>query len=433
MKILFVASHLGGGAGKAISGMAIECSRFHDIWVMILEPAKDMKYINYLIANNIQIIEGFEADIYKSVCSECDIIIFNWWNHPISHTFLKNIDEVSCRLIVWNHINGCSYPYLPFQFLNEFDGVFFTSEYSLQNKIWNEEEKKCIEKSTCVIYGMGDFCPSSMKYKEDYSLNREFVVGYVGTLNYAKMCPDFIEYCIAAVKLIPNIKFLLVGEPDEILVHDIEDSGIMSHFDLTGYVQDPEKYYLEMDVFGYLLKDCTYATTENSLLEAMAYGLPIVVLNQQVERAIISQNINGFLVENPSMYGKLLYQLFIDKTKRETIGKKARDFVCSKYNKDTNYNYFIQACERLLFSEKRKHTFKNVIGDSPYESFCFFAGEDVLELQKMIKGEKCDLDKIKNTYKSYTGESKSSIRQFVKYFPDDKNLDKLLRWLEGER
>ena len=104
MKILFVTPHLGGGAGKAISGMAIECSRFHDVQVMILEPANDMKYVNILLANSIRIIEGFKADIQKSACLNCDIVIFNWWNHPISHVFLKNIDEIGCRLIVWNHI-----------------------------------------------------------------------------------------------------------------------------------------------------------------------------------------------------------------------------------------------------------------------------------------------------------------------------------------
>ena len=44
MKILHIAVHLGGGAGKAIAGIALECKSEAEQKIIILEKPNDMTY-----------------------------------------------------------------------------------------------------------------------------------------------------------------------------------------------------------------------------------------------------------------------------------------------------------------------------------------------------------------------------------------------------
>ena len=55
------------------------------------------------------------------------------------------------------------------------------------------------------------------------------------------------------------------------------------------------------DVFGYLLRRDTFATTENAVLEAMAAGLPVVMPREPLGRYILGED-GGILIDAPEEY-----------------------------------------------------------------------------------------------------------------------------------
>jgi len=359
MKILYISVHLGGGAGKAIAGLAVECKNHAEQTIVLLDKPNDLKYYNQLVEYGIDVILEPNESEMKALIEEHDIVVLNWWGHPKMVEFLQKFPHSECRMVIWNHINGCTYPYLPYNFLEQFQYVFFTSEYSFDNDLWNCYEKAEIRKKSAVIYGMGDFHPENVRCKEDYTIDSGFNVGYVGTLNYAKLYEGFEEYYEELIADIPDIKFTMLGRVDEKVLLDVKERGLEKYFVFPGYVDDPENFYKNFDIFVYLLNSNSYATTENVLLEAMSYALPIVVRNNSLERNVICDS--GYLVNDKEMFKKCIMDLYSNISLREKMGKLARQFVIQNYNGRDNAKKFLRKCEEIVCVEKKVFKFNHVL------------------------------------------------------------------------
>lgn len=420
MQILHITAHLGGGAGKAIVGMSSHKIRGVNQQIILLDKPEKTNHLDDAIKEGVDILIAPDACGIKESIKKADVVILNWWDHPLMAGFLAEFPDVECRLAIWNHINGCTYPYLPYAFLEKFDKIMFTSKYSYDNQLWSRIEKHNIWNNSEIVFGMGDYQPVTIMPKFDYEDKNDFIVGYVGTLNYGKISEDFILYCEKAAEAISNIKFVLVGDVDAKLKNDIRKSKICNKFVLAGFQTDVEKYYHSFDVFGYLLNKENYATTENSLLEAMAYGLPIVVLDNKVEINIIKDGINGYTVRNMQEYADELWYLRNHSEERQKIGKNARKFVMEEYSEEKNFNKFYLTCLHMLKKEKTKYKFDDIIGKKPFEWFLYFAHHDGDVFRKYIEdSSKINLMKVKSCKPIFKEEAKSSVIHFARYYEDD--------------
>ena len=86
MNILHIAAHLGGGAGKAISGIAIQGQQlFSDTHRILLlqQPEKD-GYVKECDAQGIE-IQLWTGDY--ELLRWADVIVVSWWNHPAMAAF----------------------------------------------------------------------------------------------------------------------------------------------------------------------------------------------------------------------------------------------------------------------------------------------------------------------------------------------------------
>lgn len=427
MRILHIAAHLGGGVGKAISGAALQSGRdFGDQnRVLLLQEPEKAGYVQACRDN------GVPVEVWKGgALGEADVIVVSWWNHPAMARFLREFPPRSAPLVLWSHVNGCHYPYLPFQLAEAFDEVLVTAPCTLDNPAWTEEERQVIRSRGEVVYGMGQFDPRQIEAKTDCASGGDFVVGYVGTLNYGKLHPEFTAFCREVCSRIPNARFVMAGDRDEKLERDVREAGLWDRFQFPGFVSDVPALMRTFDVFGYLLNPEHYGTTENVLLEAMACGLPCVVLRQNVERQIVPPQ-EEFAVETPAQYGERLAFLCRSPERRRELGRLSREHVLSRCGAKENTARFHAACARAAEGRRPRRDF-SFLGDTPWQWFAYCLDAENRRRFEQALREPAALakERIRACPSILRERRKSSLRHFASVYPEDGTLRLFNQWME---
>lgn len=429
MKILHIAAHLGGGAGKAISGIAIQSQwDFGDEHrILLLQVPEKESHVQACRENHIP-VALWSGD--RTWLQWADVLVISWWNHPTMARFLREFPSSAPATVLWSHINGCYYPFLSAQLAEAFRGVLFTSPYALNNRIWTEEERQKIYGRAEIVYGMGQFDAARIAAKTCSPSAGEFVAGYVGTLNYGKLHPEFVSFCEAAVAQTPNIRFVMAGDRDASLERDIQAAGLWDRFAFPGFVSDVPALMRTFDVFGYLLNPEHYGTTENVLLEAMACGLPCVVLRQNVEQFIVPPG-EAFTVSSPAEYGRRLAFLYRYPKERKRLGQESRNHVLAQYSAEENAARFHAACARAAAEPQGRHDF-SFLGDTPWQWFLYcLDNENHRRFEAAANQPDESIREVVCTCPPILRERrKSSLRHFAAVYPEDKTLQLFDQWME---
>ena len=433
--VVHITPHLGGGIGKAIIGLC-ESTKVYGIRsriILLEEPEKPM-IIENAINKGVDVVFSPDEVAAKEVINNADIIIVNWWDHPLSNKFLYN-NNTDSRFVIWCHTNGCSYPYFSPDFLLQFDRILFTTPYSLMNETWDENKKQRIMRNSSVVYGFGDFEASRIKCRTSYKCGNKIRIGYAGTLNYSKMFPGYIDYIDTVFDFVDNVEIHFAGDISDDLRKDIDESSYRSKYILDGYVLDMDAWYDSIDIFLYLLNPSHYGTTENSILEAMSRGLPVVLMNNAAERCISGDGEGAILISDNRQFVREIKKLCKDITYREKTGVAGRKYACKHYSSKINIIMFAETMSDIMMTcKKTKHDFVECIGKSPIEWFLSSTGNDRNIFERfMTTGETKDLYELLSRKAIYTVETKSSINQFFSYFTDDKKLKTLKEVIQKEQ
>lgn len=436
MRVLHITAHLGGGAGKAVMGIACQCAKNgYKQKILLLEAPEKLTYFEMGQREQIEVlIWSKEKREVQALLEWADVAVFNWWNHPLSGKILHDIVGIPCRMVLWSHVNGCTYPFMPYEFCDMFERVFVTTTYTWDNPLWTEKQKTRIKEKSILVHGMGDFEPARVKGKESYQLSEKFTIGYAGTINFSKMHPEYVSYCKAVIDEMPNVIFLMVGDADGALLQQIRERGIEKYFQFAGYQEDIYLWYQKMDILGYLLKADNYATTENVILEAMACGLPVVTMKNPPEEHILRAGETGKLVANQMEYAAVVKELYQSEEKREALGKQARAYVCEHYSAQINMKKFEQELLKVCEKERKCYDATCVIGSTPFSYFSHFTG---MEKNNFIKFKEMDEMRqnefVKKLPEIYKGKTKSSVAHFLKYYPEDVQLSVLNKVIESNK
>lgn len=157
-------------------------------------------------------------------------------------------------------------------------------------------------------------------------------------------------YLIDAAKKVkkshPDAKFVIVG-PDsgdmQNLIRRINENGLTDNFFILGAIQDNELKYLysRADVFAI---PSLYEGLPTTLLEAMAYGKPIVGSDIDGIRTVIENGVSGLIVP-PTDIDALadnICLLLEDKNLSDKLSKNAKDKV-----KNYDWNVIIPQIKRV--------------------------------------------------------------------------------------
>ena len=423
--VLHITTHMGGGVGKVLSGIASyanEHAMKYQHRILLLEQPEKMNFIEICNTHGVEIsIAKCKKDVLSAMRA-ADIVQLEWWHHPLMAGFLADFPQEAMRLVIWSHISGCYYPCIPEKFLQIPMQLLFTSDYSFENLYWSDAGRNWAKKNCSMVNSSGGF----EGIQSDRVAHEGFTIGYIGTQSYAKLHPDFVQYC-KEVSDLPGVRFTMVGDKTnaEQILADASVVGIQDKFCLIDYVSDVSQEFAKMDVFGYLLNPTHFGTTENVLLEAMAAGLPVVCLDQCAERCLVQHGETGLLVHNPEEYRETIEFLYKHPEERRRLGENARRYVCQRFSVENTLHKLSTVYDEVLQHEKRIYNFQRVFGEQPYEYFLACLPE---KLQQEFEANlKKNSALVPQSWPRILKErSKSSLRHFCRNYPEDTVLQ---RWL----
>lgn len=342
MRILFLNYEyppLGGGAGNATAYLLREFSKISDLKVDLITSAIDKKYQLKKIGENIQIhrlpIGKNQKNLHFQ--SQKDILIYAWKTYWFSRKLIKSerfnltlaFFSVPCGFLAWILKKQFKLPYIVS--LRGADVPGYSERFTLLYKIVTPLIKKVWKGSERVIansQGLKDlaqktnpqqkieiipngintrqFKPSPYNFgsptsKMEVGLPRSFTDFQI--LCVTRITPrKGIRYLIEAFsqlsKKYPNLNLQIVGEGDEKnnLEELVRKLGIEKQINFVGLLPHEKLPAYYQSACVYVLPSLNEGMS-NSMLEALASGLPLIATNTGGTSELVEEGINGFIVK----------------------------------------------------------------------------------------------------------------------------------------
>jgi glycosyltransferase involved in cell wall biosynthesis len=431
-KILHLTPHLGGGVGTVVLNylkyITEKSYNTHSIASLdtINKKAQDL-----LNAISIDYIESIHTNTERllSLCEEADLVVIHWWNHPLLYDFMIRNELPPSRVIIWSHISGFSAPQVFTETLLGYPDCFvFTTPISYQTEcVMNFNRSRQIFKTIWSTGGVDQF---STLHRQEHE---NFTVGYIGTVDFAKMHPQFLA--MSQKVSIKNCRFIVCGGANEQeIFKQAEALGIANQFEFTGYVEDIRPYLAQFDVFGYPLNPSHYGTCDQALAEAMACGIPPIVFNNKMESSMIQDHFSGLVVEDEDTYAKAIEELFKNQELYEELSKNVKQYATSHFSLQTMAESWEKCFDEVMLLPKKakkwegkyrgsdvtaSQVFLEAIGNSE-SCFRHSYDEQNHSFHKQLSDTIAHLGQRSPQWKSQT---KGTPRHYVVFFPDDLLLE----------
>ena len=423
MDILHLTAHVGGGVGKALSGLVAQASisnssvrhRF-----ICLEKPEKKQFIDYIRRYMGEVIVRPDINKLERLIRTADILQLEWWNHPATIECLCSLPPIPVRLLSWSHTSGLYNPIIPERLILASHKFLFTSHCSFEAD--GIRNLACEQKHRLgVVSSSGGFSG----LPEVWGKNSDGIsVGYLGSLNFAKLHPHYVDY-LAAVD-IPEFKVRMIGDliNKDILVMQSKSLGKAGIFDFRGYSADIASELSEINVLAYLLNPEHYGTTENALLEAMAMGIVPVVLDNPCERQIIDDYNTGLIVHSPGEFAEAMLWLHQNPEGRQRLGKQAAESVRDRFSVEKMEASLSLHYREVMSMEKKEILFSDIFGCDPAEWFLSCQGDKTI----FTDDGKIFLNNEDTLKYGLLEDTKGTVFHFSRYFPD--NL-KLKQWAKN--
>lgn len=418
MKILHITPHCGGGVGTVLSGYLNHhntCKYKHVVACMDFTESKSAidKF-----PNDVSVFDGMmhnDPNRLRKLIEDSDTIIMHWWNHPMLYKFMVANRWPPCRIAAWAHSSGLHPTSIISQKLLDYVDVFVPTN-SISNSVIHSENRTPIY----PIWSTGGI--KSVK-RHVLPPRNEILVGYLGTVSYSKMHREFVNMCKNAVAINNRLRFVVCGGPDHERLR--QEASTTPEINVLGPTLETDKFLSQIDIFGYPLARHHFGTCEQVLGEAMSFGIPAVVLDNQAEQSIVRDGIDGIVAKNPLEYSRALAKLASDANLINYLGNHSKQRARDLYSLDTMVNLWDALLEKMLCSEKKPRSW-NPQSSQGHDLFIQSIGKhaDVFlrYLQEPVEHSLQEIRDLFASSEAWMGEHKGTVRCYAKYYPNDRHL-----------
>lgn len=430
--VLHITPHLGGGVGRVLLNYLQEVQGSPDFshQVLSLEYANE-KALLAARTSGFPLMDKMSSD-HKGVLAAmaaADIVLIHWWNHPLLYAFLVRETLPPARIIFWSHVSGFHAPYVFSEPALHYPDLFvFTSPLSLDApEVKNLPETR--QKVLRVIWSTGGIDHVASVQPKPH---QGFKVGYIGTVDYSKMHPDFLK--MSSMAEIPEAQFIVCGGPGE---KQIQEESLQyekgERFIFTGQVSDITPYLSEFDVFGYPLAPYHWGTCEQALGESMAAGLPPVVLANRTEGYIVEDGVTGLVAANEDAYARALEELYRNPGLRRRLSGNAREAAGKLFSLDLMVSRWESLFDEALNFPKTKrkwtgsyhgkrvsphHIFLESLGKYGKEFICSLKADNARAKNAAMDGIK----KLCGSSYLWRSNTRGTPHHYHSFFPKDNVL-----------
>ena len=204
-----------------------------------------------------------------------------------------------------------------------------------------ERLQSCGYRESQVVYlpngiDTARFCPSSdvRGQRRNLGIDASHLAVFVGRFVYEKGLPALLAAWSSVRERFPEALLCLVG--DGVLRPELEqivraDAKLVRGVHFAGETRQVEKYLAAADCYvGASLTE----GLSNTMLEAMAAGLPVVCTRVSGAEDMIKDGENGFLVPvgQPGMMAEKIIELFTDLGRAREMGRNSRKLAMESFD-----------------------------------------------------------------------------------------------------
>lgn len=432
ISVLHVTPHLGGGVGRVLLN---HLAKVHPLGAE-LHTIACLEYANpqslcRAAALGIHLEENmaYHIPMLFQMMEQVDVVVIHWWNHPLLYSLMVNETFPPVRLLIWAHVAGL-FPTQNFtDALIAFPDLFVIATPhsfnapAIMRLTQNEQDANIRLVFTCA--GIEHVAAVEPRPHND------FRIGYVGTVDYCKMHPDYIQMNAGA--LIPDVRFVVCGGPNESAIRaDAIQAGVGNRFEFLGHVDDVAGVLSSLDVFGYPLAAHHYGTGEQALIEALAAGVPPVVLANGAEQYIVKDGFTGIVAMNCEEYTHALELLYREPERRLILAENARDSARERFTIECLVQNWSKVYLEVLKMPKRARRWcaatKGSVKANGAELFIISLGEhsndyiESMNFQSDLKVRAAD-DRVAHKEGLYRARTRGTVFHYQMFFPEDPFLN----------
>ncbi len=191
------------------------------------------------------------------------------------------------------------------------------------------------------------------KLKVKYHLTSEdFVIGSISRIAQEKSLDRLLKSMQKIAQYNPHIKLMIVGDGPYLkeLKQLTKDLEIEKKVIFTGIIEY-QKIHLYYHLFNVFTSFSVTETQGLTIIEALASGLPAIVINDKSFTDVVQDKYNGYLFTDENAYSEIILKLVNDKKTYQSLEQNAQNSVY-RYSKEVFASDVLKVYAQAV--EKRK-------------------------------------------------------------------------------
>jgi glycosyltransferase involved in cell wall biosynthesis len=343
-----------------------------------------------------------------------DVVEVHFWNSPGLWAFLRE-EWPPVRLLIRCAVLGVWPPQVvTAELVGRADWFVATNPLTLALPVL---QKATRDERTAVVPGVADFGRLADFQPRPHDT---FNVGYIGTVNFTKMHPDFVA--LSARIAVPGVRIVVCGGGQEQLRQEADRLGVADRFELRGFVENIREVLETLDVFGYPLCPDTYATSDLVLQEAMYAGVPPVILPFGGPRNLVQDGQTGLVAASPEAYPGAIEYLYRHPAERARLGQTARAYARQHFAPEGAARRFDEIYRQMMDLPRRGERWAAVPGRPAAELFVSALGDSATPFSESLAGPNEGGERLIAASSYLLGFGEGGVLHYRNSYPQDPHL-----------